>query len=210
MYSKTIENYKKKIRLTSRQKEIIIGKLLGDGHLETQNNGRTYRLKIEHSFSQKEYVNWLFHELKNLTLTPPQTKWQRIDQKLYRKYWFNTISYEGLRFYAQQFYQGKRKKIPKLIHRWLTPLVLAIWFMDDGSLKSKFHQARIINTQGFTQKDIKVLMTTLKNKFNLETKLRRQSDGYQIMILAESAKRFAEIIRKFIHPSLSYKLKGLS
>jgi len=43
MYSKEIENQKKRLKLTKRQKEILVGKILGDGHLETQDNGKTYR-----------------------------------------------------------------------------------------------------------------------------------------------------------------------
>jgi len=46
----------KNLKLTSELREILVGKLLGDGHLETQNKGKTWRLKIEHSIKQKEYV----------------------------------------------------------------------------------------------------------------------------------------------------------
>ena len=37
MRSKEIEVYKQKLRLSDYQKEILVGLLLGDGHLETQN-----------------------------------------------------------------------------------------------------------------------------------------------------------------------------
>ena len=64
MNTKEIKNYKEKLKLTRRQREIIVGKLLGDGHLESMNNGRTYRLKIEHSLKQKEYVDWFYQEFE--------------------------------------------------------------------------------------------------------------------------------------------------
>lgn len=209
MRSNLVENYKKKLKLTQRQRQIIIGKLLGDGHLETQNKGRTYRLKIEHSIKQKEYVDWLYQEFKEWVLTPPQMKKQEVDGKIYKKYWFNTVSHGSLRFYAQQFYSGKKKIVPKLIHRWLTPMSLAVWFMDDGSIKSKYHRARIINTQGFTKKEIQRLIDVIKNKYSVQCKLRKQKEGYQIMILAESIDRFVRLIKKFVHPSMTYKIKGL-
>ena len=57
--------------------------------------------------------------------------------------------------------------VPKLIHRWLTPLSIAVWFMDDGSIKSKNHQARIINTQGFTNKEVLGLIQILEDKFDV-------------------------------------------
>lgn len=209
MHSNQIENYKKRLKLTKRQREIIIGKLLGDGHLETLDNGRTYRLKIEHSLSQKEYVDWLYQEFKEWVRTPPQIKFQKVNGKIFKKYWFNTLSHGSFRFYAQQFYRDKRKCVPKLIHRWLTPLALAVWFMDDGSIKSKHHKARIINTQSYTKTEVQRLINVLKTKYGIECKLRKQKEGYQILILAESAKRFVEIIKPYLHPSMDYKIKGL-
>ena len=43
-----------KMKLSREQREILVGILLGDAHLETQNRGRTYRLKVEHSLKEKE------------------------------------------------------------------------------------------------------------------------------------------------------------
>ena len=51
-----------------------MGKLLGDGHAETQTDGRTYRLKFEHSYKQKEYVDWLYQELKSIASGNPSIK----------------------------------------------------------------------------------------------------------------------------------------
>ncbi len=209
MYKKEIENHKKRLKLTSRQREIIVGKLLGDGHLESMNSGRTYRLKIEHSFGQKEYVDWFYSEFKEWILSKPKKKGQVVGGKLYYKYWVNTLSSGSFRFYAQQFYKNKKKVIPKLIYRWLTPLGLAVWFMDDGSIKSKYHKARIINTQGFKKKEVLRLIKVLDGKFNLKCKLRKQKEGCQIMILAESADKFAGLIKNHLHSSMKYKIKGL-
>lgn len=45
MRGKELKEYKSKIVLSQQQKQILIGILLGDAHLETQDNGSTYRLK---------------------------------------------------------------------------------------------------------------------------------------------------------------------
>ena len=209
MNAKIIENHKKKLKLTQRQRQIIVGKMLGDGHLETQNNGKTYRLKVEHSIKQKEYVDWFYQEFKKWILAKPQKKRKIRNGKLSYNYWVNTLTSGSFRFYAHQFYKDKKKVIPKLIHRWLTPLSLAVWFMDDGSIKSKNHKARIINTQGFEKKEVLRLMSALKSKFGIQSKLRKQKDGYQIMILSESADEFAMLIKNHLHPSMMYKIKGL-
>jgi hypothetical protein len=209
MNAKSIENHKNKLKLTQRQRQIIVGKMLGDGHLETQNNGKTYRLKVEHSIKQKEYVDWFYQEFKEWILAKPQKKRKIRNGKLSYNYWVNTLASGSFRFYAHQFYKDKKKVIPKLIHRWLTPLSLAVWFMDDGSIKSKNHKARIINTQGFKKKEVLRLISALKSKFGIQSKLRKQKDGYQIMILSESADEFARLIKNHLYNSMKYKIKGL-
>ena len=180
--------------------------MLGDGHAETSTQGRTYRLKIEHSCSQKQYVDWLYEELQSLTSSPPKIKLQIVKGKQYQKYWFNTKYSGSLRFYAQQFYQGKKKQIPKLIHRWLTPLTLAIWFMDDGSIKSRTHKAKILNIQGFTKPEVERLIAALDNKYGIKAKLRKQKEGYQIYLLSETIKEFERLLKPYIIPTMRYKL----
>ena len=194
-----------KLKISSRQKQIIIGKLLGDGHFETA-NGKTYRLKIEHSFNQRQYVDWLYQELKSLASAEPKIKLQTINGTEYKKYWFNTHYSGSFRFYAQQFYQGKKKIVPKLISHWLTPLALAIWFMDDGSIKSKECQEKILNTHSFDAVSLELLQRALDKNFRIRTSLRKQKEGFQIYILAGEAVRLRQTIGKYVLPSMQYKL----
>jgi hypothetical protein len=49
-----------KIKITKTQKEILIGLILGDAHLEKSLNGLSYRLKIEQSSKKQDYINHLF------------------------------------------------------------------------------------------------------------------------------------------------------
>lgn len=208
MHKTEIENKKEKLKLSKKQKEILIGLMLGDGHLETTNQEKTYRLKIEHSVKQKEYVVWKYQIFKEWVNTEPKLRIVKnmTNNKLYSKYYFNTLSSGKLRFFAHQFYQNKKKVVPKLIHRWLTPLALAVWFMDDGSKKSNKHKALILNTQSFNKIDLKRLQNALLKNFSLKTKLRKQKEGKQIYILSESADKFKSIVRPYIISSMNYKL----
>ena len=196
----------KKLKITSQQKQIIIGKLLGDGCLETT-NGITYRLKIEHGEKQKDYVSWLYQEFKDLSPSKPKFKLHKSStRKTYKKYWFNTSYSPSLRFYGQQFYPEGKKVVPRLIHRWLTPLSFAVWFMDDGSIKSKECKGKILNTQSFSKEDIKRLQSAIWNNFQIKTTLRKQKDGIQIYIPAGEYKKFKRVVQKYILPSFNYKL----
>lgn len=194
-----------KLKISSRQKQIIIGKLLGDGHLETA-NGKTYRLKIEHSFNQRPYVDWLYQELKSLASAEPKLKLQSVNNVEYKKYWFNTHYSGSFRFYAQQFYQGRQKVAPRLIGRWLTPLALAVWFMDDGSIKSKECQGKILNTQSFDAVSLERLRQAIHKNFRIQTSLRKQPEGFQIYLLAGGIEKLRQAIGKNILPSMRYKI----
>lgn len=208
--SNKIEAYKTGLKLSDFQRELLIGKLLGDGHLETQNGGRTYRLKIEHSYLQKEYVDWQYEIFKDWVPTPPKEKYQNVLGIRYRKYYFSTVSHGAFRFYAQQFYHKGKKVLPKLIKRWLSPLAMAIWFMDDGSVKSSRHRALIINTQSFSKPETLRLAEILKEKYGIEMNLRKQSrkkvEIYQLITKKGSAEKLVPLIAPHIVPSMKYKL----
>lgn len=213
MDSKNIENLKKKIKLTKEQREVIFGKMLGDGHLETQNKGRTYRLKIEHSIKQKEYVDWQFDLFRNIVLSTPQEKIKKINEISYVNYGFSTLSIDSFRFFANQFYKDNKKKIPKLIHRWLAPLTMAVWFMDDGSIKPDRNKSLILNTQSFSKKDVEMLKNVLEQKFGIKAKLRiqqRKQIGYQLYLLSETIDKFIDIVNPYILSSMRYKLGRLN
>jgi len=209
MRSNIIESYKKTLKLSDLQKEVLIGLLMGDGHLESR-DGRIYRLKIEHSYLQKEYVDWLYDIFKEWVLTPPQEKIQSLSGVQYKKFWFSTVSYGAFRFYGQQFYREKKKILPKLIHKWLSPLAIAVWFMDDGSIKSNRHRALILNTQSFSISELQRLIRFLKEKYGIEMKPRKQSrksiEIYQLITVGDTVEKLVQVIEPYILPSMRYKL----
>lgn len=207
MNSNVIKSFAESIALTQNQRDILVGTLLGDGHLETQNKGRTFRLKVEHTIGQKDYTDWLFEKFKNLSLTNPQVKQQTVKGKQYQKYWFSTVSNGAMRFYGQAFYLNGKKVVPKLIAKLVTPLSLAVWFMDDGSLKSKANRARIINTQGFDSQSLQRLHDMLLTKFHINTTLRKQKEGTQLYIPSVEIDKFITLVEPFIIPSMEYKIK---
>lgn len=206
MRSKEIENYKQGLKLTARQREVLIGLMLGDAHLETQNKGRTYRLKIEQCEAHLAYVNHLYQLFAVWVRTPPQIKVVESRGHMSRNWWFQTLSHSAFRFYAQQFYRDGRKCVPRLIHRWLTPCALAYWFMDDGSIKSAQSKGVVFNTQSFPLSEVQRLCQVLQEQFDLKVKPRKQQEGYQIYISGESYATFRELIEPYLITEMYYKL----
>ncbi len=205
--TKSLEQHKRTLRLNDHQRQVLVGILLGDAHLETQNRGRTYRLKVEQSETHKEYLFHMYEIFQEWTLTPPQEKIKRSAQSVSVNWWFQTISHAAFRFYAHQFYQDGKKHVPSLIHRFLNERALAYWFMDDGSVKWKQSRVFLLNTQGFSQRDVERLGQVLQDKFGIETYLRKQTEGWQIAIGGGSRERFEEMVKPYILPSMMYKFR---
>jgi LAGLIDADG DNA endonuclease family protein len=202
MRSLEIENKKSSMKLTDIQRETLIGLLLGDAHLETQNKGRTYRIKFEYSVKQREYLDHLYELFEEWTLSPPRTK----SDSTHNNVCFQTVSHSAFRFYAHQFYDERKKRVPENIHRFLTPRAIAYWYMDDGSIKSKDSKGVIFNTQCFTREEVARLVEALQRDFGLEAKERRQPEGWQIYISGKSYERFREIVDPYVIDSMRYKI----
>lgn len=201
VYSRELEQKKSSLKLSDQQRETLVGLLLGDAHLETQNRGRTYRVKFEYSTPHSEYANHLYDLFREWVFTPPQNKVDDTHDNI----WFQTVSHPSFRFYAHQFYDGKTKVVPKNIHRLLTARGLAYWYMDDGSVKSRESKGVILNTQCYTRNEIANLISALK-RFNLECSEREQKEGLQIYISGASFDVFRNIVDPYVVPSMRYKI----
>lgn len=201
------QSYKANLKLTEEQREVLVGILLGDGCLETQTNGRTYRLKIEQSVQHEAYVRHLYDLFESWVSTPPKQLIVKASNGAETKSWtFQTISHGTFRFYGQQYYCDRKKHVPKLIHRWLTPRSLAYWYMDNGSMKSSQSKGVILNTQCFERNDVYRLIDVLNDQFILKAKLREQKDGYQIYVSGSSLEVLTNWIEPYLISEMRYKL----
>jgi hypothetical protein len=208
MRSRILEKYKLTLKLTTRQHEVLIGLLLGDGHIEQPYITPRARLKVEQRIDAKEYVEWLYDIFHNWIRSSIRTrsKFLKSTGKTYKSCEFTTFSHEELMFYRELFYPSGKKVIPINIYDLLTPLGLAIWFMDDGSIKSHESKGRILNTHSFSKKEVLMLCAVLQNKFNLQAWPRKQKDGIQIYISGHSSKILQQLLEPHVIPMMRYKL----
>jgi len=206
MRSKEIEEYKNKLSLSKRQKEILIGLILGDGHVEKLYTPTLGRLKVEHSYKQKDYVDWLYEEFRNWVRTKPRMRNIRAFGKVWQRYEFCTYGHQLLGEFQEKFYERKKKIVPSDLEKDMTPLGLAVWFMDDGSIKSRRHKGFFLNVQDFKKRDVRRLQKMLKNKFGISSSTRKDEKGEQIYLGGKRAEKFIEIIKSYIIPSMKYKI----
>ena len=137
------------IPLTEKQRAIIVGNTLGDGGIYSHHlnpDGKSSYFYIKQCNKYKEYIYWLYDELKNICPSEPKHK------KVNDQWYFYSKSLENLTEIRKTFYLGKKKIVPKNIREWLTsPLSLAVWFMDDGGLdfRPKYHYSFDFSTNAF-------------------------------------------------------------
>lgn len=193
---------KDNLKFSGFQEEVLVGLLLGDGCLERSKNSRGARLKVGQSIKQTEFANWLYLNFRDFVRTPPRIK----EGKVYQEVVFNTLTHPIFKTFYDWFYPEGKKIVPMNISSMLTSTALAVWFMSDGSVKSKQSRGRILNTQSFTKPDIERLIFILKSKFNLQCSIRTQKDGLQIYISGKSAQNLDNLLRDKILPYFHYKL----
>jgi hypothetical protein len=193
---------KKSLILTPEQKLLVAGTLLGDGTLEK--NGINYRLKIQQSIDQKEYVWWKHGKLGNWVISEPH--YQAVNQS-----WrFRTVTHPELSIFRNQFYSGNRKIIPQNIEEYLRqPLVLAVWFMDDGN-KITRKGAMFgwnLNSHSFSADENKRLADILKYHYGLSVGIDKNHGKYRLRINKSSHSAFFKLIDPYIIRSMRYKIE---
>lgn len=214
--SQIMKDYKNSLKaLTSVQLEASIGLLLGDGNLQTQNNGKTYRLRFEWGDKNKPYLDSVYNLFDEWVLSSPHKKVRKSPSgKIIINWGFQTISHEAFNFLAELFYPsglGSSKGIKKkLIRNHLTARGLAFWFCDDGGKldynKNSKNKSVVLNTQSFTTKEVQAMAKQLQEKFKLECEVRSNKNKKIIVIKSESYTNFRELIDPFIIPEMTYKL----
>lgn len=188
------------VPLTKRQLSILIGHVLGDGHLKDTPNVSG---KIEQGSKQKEYAEWKHKELYNLCGELKYSKRKAIDFRtglFYESYISSIKSNPELNNLYPFLYKNKRKYISKEILEMFDELSLAVLFMDDGF---KCNDTFTIATNCFSMEDLVLFTNFLYEKWNIKTTITKRN---QIYILTESKHIFKDLIEPYIIPSMMYKI----
>ena len=193
--------------MTVTQQDIIVGTILGDSYIQLSQSGKTH-LQIKHADRYKEYVFWLYEKLKDLF--PTSVPRQRKDNQ---QWYVNSSFSKDLNELHSSFYVNGRKTIPYNIKRLLTsPMCLAVWFMDDGTLDYRFkdHCAFHLCTNCFTKEETQRLIDALYSNFGIIASLHytlcRGKRHTRIYIGAKGRDRFVDLISPHILDCFKYKL----
>ena len=180
------------------QHAVLIGSLLGDGTLRRQGTRTHALLEVNHSWKCKDYVDWKYSIFSSYVLTPPK---RRLGNGVRVAYRFTTQSLSIFTHYYEWFYPDRKKSIPSTLT--LDPLILATWFMDDGT---KSRKASYFNTQQFFYEEQKFLLGLLRKTFGIESSLNRDKQYWRLRVTVEGNKRLKSLISPFVIPCFRYKL----
>ena len=184
--------------LTQFQKSVIIGSILGDGYLRIVRGRTNAFLEINHSFNQKEYVDWKYSVLKNISRSRPHERFGNGDRVAYR---FFTKQHPEITKLYRKFYINGRKVVPRI---QIDAIILAVWYMDDGS---KCRASDIyLNSQQFDRQSQENLIDALYI-LGLEVHLNKDKQYERIRFLKKSIPKLKKFISPYIFSSMRYKIE---
>lgn len=193
---------------------LLFGSLLGDSWAECRNiNTKSIRFILQQENSNIEYLFWFYKYLALRGYCSPNRpkKYTRISKNNKVRYYYkiSTYSFSNLKWLYDSFYKNKMKEIPNndILEILLTPLAIAVWFMDDGSIASA--GAKIV-TNSFKIEDLKRITSVVKKLHNINSNIHAcgKKDQYIIYFPKSSMPLLSNLIKKHLVPSMYYKLNG--
>jgi recombination protein RecA len=199
--------------LSDMQMQVILGALMGDGNLSkpVRRDDESARFRMGHGTKQAGYLDWKASLLTNI----PHTMTTNAKGAVFAD--FTPLS--ELAELRKAVYMGDGKKHFSWDYlKSLTPLALAIWYMDDGcfTVRSKGVQKRTRGGTGRIEICVEAmspgsrerLAKHLQDNYGLEVKLAIRG-ARQINVLqftTAASEKFQQIVAPYIHLTMDYKL----
>ncbi len=199
--------------LSDFQWQVLLGGLMGDGALSPSRSGHAARFRWGHGSKQAEYGDWKASLFGNVEVSRSTNAQGAV---------FHDVQpLPELADLRRAVYVEGMDGLKVLSHEYLkqlTPLSLAIWYMDDGTfaLRAKGVQARTadgsgraeICVQAFDPTSRERLRDYLADTWDIEARLAVRGARRQAFLTFpkdETAKLHA-LVAPFVHPSMAHKL----
>jgi hypothetical protein len=159
---------------------------------------------VKHKLAHRALAELKYEAFRDIVTMPLHVFDQKLLGKRYPCVQFATRTNPLLSEWHTRFYQAGKKRVPARIHEWLTPLALAVWFMDDGAAD---HAGLTFQTHSFDLSEVEMLAEVLREKFDLVVNPRRNRGAWLVYLQAASLERFRQQTEPHILPELTYKLQ---
>ncbi|NHD17376.1 MULTISPECIES: intein-containing recombinase RecA [unclassified Actinopolyspora] len=198
--------------LNEQQWNLVLGSLLGDGNLSPNRRDRQgVRFRMGHGQQQAAYLEWKTELLGNLSHC--RTRNERGAE------FADFAPLPELHELYESVYFGDCKKVISWDYlKTLTPLALAVWYMDDGcfTLRSKGAQERTrggsgrieICVEAFSEGSRERMAQYLRDTHDLDVKLcsKGEREVATLRFTTAATARFHELIAPYVPSSMEHKL----
>ena len=180
------------MELKDQCKEIILGSILGDGSLKIHKPYRNARFSFRHSVRQRDYFLWKVKSLKEIS--SKNCLWEQSDEKLR----YQSLALESLTELYYLIHQNGKFSASRKWLNLLTPLSLAVWWLDDGSLVANSRKG-VFCTDGFSEKEVLRLKSYLAKRWEVRVQIGKMGRYHRLWIYSsEELKKFLRIILPYI------------
>lgn len=192
--------------LSDQTKAIILGSLLGDGSLKINERYQNARFSFRHSVHQADYFHWKVRALQEIA--SESNVWVQKNDGGYGqsdKLRFQSRALPALTELYRLTHKQKRLVIRRKWLNMMTPLSLAIWWFDDGSIITNGRRG-VLCTDGFDRGSVKILVQYLDTVWKIKTSLGavgRKRDGKQEEYWRLWIRSSQELV-KFLHIIVPY------
>ncbi len=194
--------------LSAFQWEVVLGGLMGDGALSPTRSGHGARFRWGHAAKQAEYADWKASLFANIGTSRSTNGKGDVFHDL--------RPLPELAELRDAVYVGGKKVLSEDYLKRLTPLSLALWYMDDGcfTLRSKGLQARTVGGSGRAEIGVQAmhsgtrtcLVEYLADTWGLQAKLIERGGKAVLQFPTAETAKLQALIAPFVHPSMEYKL----
>jgi len=212
--------------MNRNQRGILYGMAIGGSYLRPRNRDRGINVCFltEHSVAQSEYIKHkrdLMHSICG-GKRPEIHYRERHDKRTDKVY--KSLSYSRTLLYFNQIrkvlYPEGTKTYTRKMLNYLTPQGLALWYMDDGSIRGytskktgNISSIQMSLATHCSKEEAEIIQTYFKEVWGVDARIhKRKSNGhihYNICMNTKAAHRYASFIWPYIIPSMEYKMRFL-
>ncbi|RCV48516.1 recombinase RecA [Marinitenerispora sediminis] len=198
--------------LSEQQRQVIYGSIMGDGNLSPNRRGRTgVRFRMGHGEKQAAYLDWKVSLLGNVS----HSRTTNAKGAVFAD--FRPLP-ELQELHEVVYFGDGKKHLTWEFLKALTPLALAVWYMDDGcfTLRSKGVQARAEGGSGRIEICVEAmspgsrqrLVEYLRDTHGLDAKLvlRGSAKKNFVQFSTAASAQFQKLVAPYVHESMAYKL----
>ena len=181
--------------------DILIGSILGDGHLELTKSSQSIRKIYTKGLTIPSiaYAKWYLKLLRDRGYTSADKLiWYEDKKTKISVTKIRTVKFTSLKWLYEKFYPNNIKIIPLDIKNYLNPMVLAIWIMDECSFQSPGVK---ISVAGLSKAECILLQKALEDLYNLKISINKAGNGgYYLYIWKESISDLIKLVEPYILP----------